>query len=62
MNALFNNLEAMCAERGMSVAKLEKHLGLPVGYLYKWKTVEPGVYKVKVVADALGVKVDDLLG
>ena len=58
---LFSNIKALCDERRISITDLEEGAEIARGTIYKWKTVEPSVSKVKRVADFLGVSVDYLL-
>ena len=58
---LFDNVKRICEERGISIWKLEKELDFPNCSIRKWNESEPGVQKVKKVADYLGVPIERLL-
>lgn len=58
---LYNNVKALCKENGVSVVKMESDLGFPQSSIRKWKKSEPGIWKVKKVADYLGVRIDELI-
>ena len=54
-------IQRLCRDRGVSVAKMEKSVGIANGSIGKWKNSCPSVDNAKAVADYLGVTVDDLL-
>lgn len=58
---MVNRIRAICNSKGMSIAKLEKTVGISNGVIGKWGKSSPTVDKLKKVADYLGVTVDDLL-
>ena len=58
---LYDNVKRICDEKGISVGKMEKELGLSNGSVYKWNESEPGIHKVRKVADYLGVSIEELL-
>lgn len=58
---LFQNVVSLCAEKGISIAKLERELGFGNATIRTWKTSAPSVDKVKLVADYFGVSVDSLI-
>lgn len=58
---LIDNIKTKCAERGVSVTAMERDLQFGNGTVLYWKDHEPGVYKLKKVADYLGVTLDYLL-
>lgn len=58
------NIKRLCAERGLTIQKLEDEAGIASGTIGRWGRdgkLIPSVDKVKKVADALGVTVDELL-
>lgn len=57
---LLKNLEFMTKKNGITKKKIEEELNLGSGYLSKCSS-EPSVHKMKLVADKLGVTVDELL-
>ena len=58
---IFENINRLCSQRGLTIAALEKMSGLNNATICKWKDSIPRVDTLKKVADALGVTVDDLL-
>ena len=58
---LFANIKALCDGKRINIADLEEGAGIARGTIYKWKTVEPSISKVKRVADYFGVTVDELI-
>lgn len=61
---MVENIKRICAERGMTVQQLEERANVAAGTVGRWGKdgkFTPAVDKVKRVADALGVTVDELL-
>lgn len=58
---LFDKISALCEERGISIAKLEREADLGNATVRRWKGSDPSASKLKRVADVLGVTVDELL-
>lgn len=58
---LYDNVKTICDEKGVSVGRMEKDLGLSNGSVCKWNDNEPGIRKVQKVADYLGVPIEKLL-
>lgn len=58
---LATRIRNLCKERGISVTDLEEKAEVGKNTIYYWNEIEPGVAKVKRVADILGVTVDELL-
>lgn len=54
-------IRSLCKERGTSVHAVEMAVGLGNGVIMKWDRSEPGVWKLKKVADYFGVPVDFLI-
>ena len=54
-------LREICNERNISIARLERDVGLSHGTVSKWTVSNPRVDILKRVADYLGLTVDDLL-
>lgn len=52
----------LCKERGISVSRLEKEVGLGNATIRLWDSSSPRVDNLKRVADYFGVTVDSLLG
>lgn len=59
---LCSRIVSMCKDRGISVAALEKELGLGKATIYRWEDKMPSIDKVQKVAEFFDVSVDYLLG
>lgn len=58
---IVNNIRALCEQRNMTIAALEREVGIANGVIGGWKKHAPRLDKAKAVADYFGVTVDDLL-
>ena len=58
---VFETINDMCAERGISIAKLEAECGLGNATIRRWNKSMPRLDTLQKVADYLKVSVDDLL-
>ena len=58
---MYNKILKLCAEKNMSIRKLEREAGLKNGAIGKWKASSPRVENLQTVASVLGVSVDYLL-
>ena len=58
---LYANIQQLCKERGISIARLEKETGIGNATIGRWDKSSPTVAKLKSVADFFGVTVDDLI-
>ena len=58
---ILKNIRRLCAEKGITIQRLEQITGLKNGCVSKWAVSDPKVTNLKKVADVLGVTVDDLL-
>ena len=58
---IVKNIRRLCAEKGITIQRLEQIAGLTNGCVSKWAVSDPKVSNLKKVADVLGVTVDDLL-
>lgn len=58
---LVEKITKLCKARGISIYKLEKDLPIGNGTIARWDKQDPGVSKLKAVADYFGVTVDYLL-
>lgn len=58
---LFDRISCLCKENGITVAKLERELGLGNATIRGWGTSSPTVDKLKLVADYFKVSIDELL-
>lgn len=61
---MLENIKRLCDAQGFTIQQLEAKAGVANGTIGRWgrdgKKI-PSVYKVKKVADVLGVTVDELL-
>lgn len=58
---ILNNISKLCDKHSISIAKLEKTVGIGNGTIGRWQKTSPTVDNLKKVADYFGVTVDDLL-
>lgn len=58
---LYEKIKALCAERGISIARLERDAGIANGVIDGWITGFPNIKTLKAVADTLQVSVDELI-
>lgn len=58
---MLENIKALCAERGITIAELERACGITPRTVYRWNENTPSVTRAKLVADYLCVTVDELL-
>lgn len=58
---IYEKIKALCEERGISIAALEKDAGVGNGVIGKWRESAPNVDTLAKVAAALGVPLIKLL-
>lgn len=58
---VLNNISALCKEKGVSIAKLEKECAVGNGTIRGWNTSNPRIDTLKKVADYLNVPIEKLL-
>lgn len=58
---ILTNASQLCKERGVSIARLERDLGIGNATIRNWNVSSPTVNKLKFVADYFGVTLDELL-
>ena len=58
MRMIYEKIAELCAEKGISIYKLEKDLGFSGCSICKWKKSTPTVDKLKNVADYFGVSIE----
>lgn len=58
---IIETIRRLCAEKGVSIARVEKETGLGNGVVARWASSAPRVNNLKAVADYFGVTVDELL-
>ncbi|SLB62141.1 Helix-turn-helix domain [Mycobacteroides abscessus subsp. massiliense] len=59
---LFDRVKKLAESRGLSIAELERNLGLSTNVLYKLKNQKTSTERVEAIADYFNVSVDYLLG
>lgn len=57
---IYDNIKAICKEKGVSVNKVEKMAGLSNGCISKWNRHKPTFDKVQAVAKVLKVTVNKI--
>lgn len=58
---VYENISKLCKKKGISIAKLERELGIGNGTIGRWNKGTATVDNVKKVADYFGCTVDELL-
>lgn len=58
---VFRNIVALCKKKNISIAKLEREIGLGNGTIGRWEKSSPSIDNVKKVAEFFGVTVDSLV-
>lgn len=58
---MLSQIKVLAKERKLTIAEVERMAGLKPRTVYKWDENIPSVDKVKRVADALSVTVDELM-
>ena len=62
-STLYQRIKDLCAEKGITIAKLESELGFGNSSIKKWeRTSSPSVDKIIKVASYFNVSVDYILG
>lgn len=54
-------ISMLCAEENISIAQLEKKLGLGNGTIGKWNNANPSLRKASMVAKYFGISIDELI-
>lgn len=58
---MVEKIRALCAERKISIAALERETGLGNGVIARWDESSPRLESVLAVANYFGVQIDQLL-
>lgn len=58
---LYDNVKTICKKKGITISKIESDLGFSRSSICKWNENEPGIQKVKSVAEYLGISIDELV-
>ena len=60
---LYQRIEQLCADKGITMSKLAADLGFSSSLIRKWKgETSPSIDKVKLIAEYFGVSLDYLIG
>lgn len=58
---IYKKISTLCKENKISIARLEKEVGIGNGTIGRWEKSSPTVENLKKVADYFGVTVNDLI-
>ena len=58
---LYKKIAALCAAKGISIAKLERDLGFGNATIRSWETSSPTVDRAKKVAEYFAMTIDELI-
>lgn len=58
---MVEKIKEYCKQKGISINELATRCGIGSGNIYRWDENKPSIDKVRLVADALDVTVNDLL-
>ena len=58
---IFENIQQIAREKGISIGLVERECNLANGTIGKWREASPNAINLKKVADYLGTTVDSLL-
>lgn len=58
---IVDNIRRLCADRGISLYRLERDTGLGNGTVARWNESSPSVERLRLVADYFDVSLDDLI-
>ena len=58
---IVDNIRALCEQSNMTIAALERAVGIGNGVIARWNNTTPRLDKAKAVADYFGVTLDSLV-
>ena len=58
---IYEKVRALCAERGISVRRLEQELGIANATIRKWDKQSPKISTILPVADYFSITLDELV-
>ena len=62
-SVLYTRIKKLCAEKGITLTKLEEDLGIGASLIRKWKnTTSPSIDKITLIAKYFNVSSDYLIG
>lgn len=59
---LLSNIRELCKKNNISVADLEKILGIGAGTISRWNKANPSFDKIKAIAKCFNISIDELSG
>ncbi len=60
---IYSRIRELCADKGITINKLEAEMGMSVGSISKWKhSVSPTIDKISRVANYFNVSIDYMVG
>lgn len=61
VSLLYNKIKQLAKKKGIPIYKVESDCGYESGAMCRWNESSPNAKRLKIVADYLGVTVDELL-
>ena len=61
VKVIYNKIQKLCAQKGISIYRLEKDLGFSSASICKWKSSIPSVDNLLKVSKYFGVPLEELL-
>lgn len=58
---MVEKIRQLCAQQGMTVQELQRRIGFTRNSIIRWDENRPSIDRVKAVADALGVSIDEIV-
>lgn len=58
---LYEKIKSLALIKQVSIAEMEREIGLGHGTIRKWKNSQPTINKAKLVADYFGISLDELV-
>lgn len=59
---IYDKIKAICKEKGVSIASVERQAGMSSGAISKWKTSSPTVASLSSVVNVLCVPITEVFG
>lgn len=59
---IYKRIAQLCAEKGISISRLERETGISNGTISRWEKSSPTAENLAKVADYFGTSVDYLMG
>lgn len=58
---IYDKISALCEKSGISIARLEREIGLGNATIRGWKNSSPTTEKLKLAANYFGVTMDEIV-